>query len=300
MHAEAAPALITRKGLFESRTVRIGYFEARPVSDCCGEVERQCLNAVVLTLSGVFSKHESPRRHVVGTPSQAVFFDPGQPYRIGFPGAIGDRALTLHFNEECASEQFGLRRVVDQLASHGLLVADAMALRNTLWTRLRSQVDDPLEIESMALELLRLCFVARCSIDVRWRASTLLRRTRAVERVKEAVALAPDHNWTVAELATIANLSDFHLCRVFRHLVGTAIHDYVLRERLAHSLERLVDSNLELSAIAHDFGFSSHSHFTARFKKFFGCTPVDFRRKASSQRVTELRKIMTAHPAART
>jgi hypothetical protein len=34
--------------LFESGTLRIGLFEARPVSDACGDVERQALNAVVL------------------------------------------------------------------------------------------------------------------------------------------------------------------------------------------------------------------------------------------------------------
>jgi AraC-like DNA-binding protein len=51
---------------------------------------------------------------------------------------------------------------------------------------------------------------------------------RALERVKEAVALAPSHRWNVAKLAEIANLSPFHLCHVFRDTVGTSIYDYVL------------------------------------------------------------------------
>src|SRR6266851_4135681 len=96
---------VVRRTLFESNTLQIGWFAARPVSDACGDVERQSLNAVVLPVSGVFSKHDGPGRHVVGTPSHAVFIASNTPYRIGFPGGIGDRALTLRFGETLATEQ---------------------------------------------------------------------------------------------------------------------------------------------------------------------------------------------------
>jgi hypothetical protein len=64
----------------------------------------------------------------------------------------------------------------------------------------------------------------------------------------------------------IANLSPFHLCHVFRLMVGTSIYDYVLHERLAHSLDAVLDCGSDLTAIALDAGFASHSHFTARFR----------------------------------
>ena len=50
------------------------------------------------------------------------------------------------------------------------------------------------------------------------RHSTRLRHMRAVERVKEALALAPADEWSIAKLAKIANLSPFHLCHVFRQM----------------------------------------------------------------------------------
>jgi hypothetical protein len=76
---------IIRRTLFEKQTLQIGSFEAQPVSDACGEVERQSANVVVLPVSGVFSKHDAPGRHVVGTPSQAVFVAADTPYRIASP-----------------------------------------------------------------------------------------------------------------------------------------------------------------------------------------------------------------------
>jgi AraC family transcriptional regulator len=112
--------------------------------------------------------------------------------------------------------------------------------------------------------------------------------------VKEAVALAPSRRWNVAMLAEIANLSPFHLCHVFRDTVGTSIYDYVLHERLAHTLDAVLDYGDDLTAIALDAGFASHSHFTARFRSFFGCTPAALRRVVTAAHIAELRKIVTA------
>jgi AraC family transcriptional regulator len=284
---------ISRKTLFESRTLQIGLFEARGASDRCGDVERQDRNAVVLPLAGVFAKHDAPGRHVIGTPSHAVFVAADTAYRISYPGGIGDRALILRFGNELAPEQ-AERRGDAGLASNGLLPAPAMMLRNLLRTRLdRGDVDD-FEIETIGLDLLNVSFDAMRKEKPATRPSVLTRRMRAMERVKEAIAVAPSHKWSVERLARLANLSPFHLCHVFRQMVGTSIYDYVLQERLAQSLDAVLDSDDDLTTIALDAGFASHSHFTARFRTFFGCTPADLRRTATAAGLIQLRKIVTA------
>lgn len=282
---------VIRKSLFEGAALRIGLFEARPVSDACGEVERQALNAVVLPFSGVFAKHEAPGRHVIGTPSHAVFFAGGAPYRLGFPGAIGDRALTLRFDDGLAPDQFD-RRAEAPVASHGLLPADALMLRNLLLVRLAHGDADAFEVEALGLELLGLSLHTLSGIS----RFASVRRERAVARVKEAVGCAPAEPWTVTRLANIASLSPFHLCRVFRQIAGTSIYEYVLHERLAQTLDAVLDGG-DLTTVALDAGFGSHSHFTDRFRRFFGCTPTALRRAATTQSIAELRKIMTARKA---
>jgi len=286
---------IRRKTLFESETLQVGLFESRPSSDACGEVERQSLNAIALPLSGLFAKHEAPGRQITGTPSHAVYFAPDAPYRISFPGAIGDRAITLRFGDGLAPEQIDVRGD-EGLASQGLLSAKAMMLRNLLWRRLEKGEADEFEAEAFGLDLLDVSLASVRPGQLPVRRAALARRLRALERVKEAVASAPSAKWNVARLAGVANLSPFHLCHVFREMTGTSVYDYVLHERLSRALDAVLDGGDDLTAIALDAGFASHSHFTARFRSFFGCTPAALRRVASAAHLAELRKIVTARP----
>src|SRR5262245_54228639 len=150
---------VTRKTLFESQTLQIGLFEARGVTDACGDVERQDRNAVVLPLAGVFAKHDAPGRQAIGTPSHAVYVAADTAYRISYPGGIGDRALILRFGEELAPDQLDRRGDV-ALASNGLLPAPAMMLRNMLGARLGQDDVDDFEIETIGLDLVDVSVAA--------------------------------------------------------------------------------------------------------------------------------------------
>src|ERR1700724_1406782 len=147
------PASIVRRSLFESDAIRIGSFVARPTSDACGHVEQQTLNAIVLPFAGLFAKHDAPGRHVVGTPSHAVFIRADTPYRVAFPGAVGDRAIILRFDGALAPDEVDGRRDGEALASHGLLWAKAMMHRSLLRCRVADPAADRFAIEALGLEL---------------------------------------------------------------------------------------------------------------------------------------------------
>jgi AraC-like DNA-binding protein len=52
-----------------------------------------------------------------------------------------------------------------------------------------------------------------------------------------------------------------------------------MRLRLARALDLLGDY-FDLTGLALDLGFSSHSHFSAAFKQAYGQTPLEFQRSA--------------------
>lgn len=79
------------------------------------------------------------------------------------------------------------------------------------------------------------------------------------------------------ELAERLEVSPFHLCRVFRSWTGRTLHEYVIDLRVRAALEDLGETPGDLSRLAHRLGFSSHSHFTAAFRRRMGAPPSRLR-----------------------
>jgi AraC-like DNA-binding protein len=112
------------------------------------------------------------------------------------------------------------------------------------------------------------------------------------ERVRELLGRCFHENLSLAELAASVGCSPFYLARVFRAVDGRSIHQYRLQQRLTRSLERVAMAE-DLGAVGLDLGFSSHSHFTAAFRRGFGMTPSQFRREANG---SLLRSLLPAQP----
>lgn len=97
----------------------------------------------------------------------------------------------------------------------------------------------------------------------------------AVRQVREYLeanlALAP----CLDDLAGVANLSRFHLLRVFRRDTGLAPHQYLTQLRIERA-KRLLAAGEPISAVAVAVGFSDQSHLNRRFKRLVGVTPGRF------------------------
>lgn len=70
--------------------------------------------------------------------------------------------------------------------------------------------------------------------------------------------------------------SPAYLTALFSRLEGISLHQYLTQLRLARALVELPHVD-DLTALALDLGFSSHSHFSFAFRRVFGCTPSQFR-----------------------
>jgi AraC family transcriptional regulator len=290
-----------RRTLFNGELLQIGYVAVRPVSSACGEIEVSDSNELALTLAGMFAWHDGPRRHVIATPNHALIISTGTPYRLSFPGCIGDRCLVLRFSGEALAQALPDALARDGFdpsvfASHALLEPRTMLARSLLWSRLERGEIDELEVEELGI-----CLLAAALHAARrpWRGRTPLRggaqrRRRQVETVKEAIAIDPERKWTLADLSGLACVSPGHLAHVFRAEEGSSLYQYVLRSRLARALDAVLDSDAGLTEIALDAGFASHSHFTAKFRALFGQTPQQLRGDARGAAVRELRRIVAA------
>lgn len=80
------------------------------------------------------------------------------------------------------------------------------------------------------------------------------------------------------EIASVVGLHQSHFRQIFQQVSGLSLHRYVLQTRLARARELLSTSSHPLAAIAQEVGFSSQSHMSTCFRRYYDVTPTVFRR----------------------
>lgn len=148
----------------------------------------------------------------------------------------------------------------------------AQALVALLRHTLENETIEPLEAESLLLTLVCRSLGPRTSHAP---AATHARR-RLADRVKVLLASDLSRRWTLAEIAADIGGSSVYLTQVFQQVEGIPLYRYHLRLRLARALD-LIARYDDLSALAAELGFSSHSHFAAAFRQAYGRSPTAFK-----------------------
>jgi AraC family transcriptional regulator len=83
---------------------------------------------------------------------------------------------------------------------------------------------------------------------------------------------------TATDLAGICGISVRSLQRKLAHSTGMSIAVYVAEAQTARAKTLLRDRRLPLKEVAFQLGFSSHSNFSAAFRKATGLTPSGYRK----------------------
>jgi len=134
--------------------------------------------------------------------------------------------------------------------------------------------EDRLDVDEQVLWLFD-AVVRATAVRTPSRAITARHRELA-ETAKAVLAQRCDQPLRLAVLAREIGSSPFHLCRVFRAVTGSTIHQHRHRLRLAAGLTRLEDAG-DLTSLALDLGYSSHSHFSDAFRRAYGVQPARLR-----------------------
>jgi len=104
---------------------------------------------------------------------------------------------------------------------------------------------------------------------------------RLIRRAKEFLEAELSSSIQLKDVGQAVGASPTYLTDLFRRMEGVPLHQYLTRLRLARALVELRDTD-DLTALALELGVSSHSHFTATFRRRFGCTPSEFRQTTRS------------------
>ena len=234
---------------------------------------------LVFPYRGVYVRHLGDDQ-AVAEANQVLFFNAHEGYRISHPVAGGDASLTLVIGEsqltELAPRAYLRGRAKLAFRRQCLRIdARAQALVALLRHSLCHEVAETLEAESLALTLVQRALGPQTSHA----AGASFGRQRLVDRVKLVLAGDLARRWTLAEIAAELRCSPVYLTQVFQQVEGLPLYRYQLRLRLARALDLLPQYD-DLTTLALDLGFSSHSHFSAAFRAAYGRSPSEFRHSA--------------------
>jgi AraC-like DNA-binding protein len=95
---------------------------------------------------------------------------------------------------------------------------------------------------------------------------------KAVTAAREYLDAHFANQISLEELARVAGVSKYYLCRKFGEAVGVPPHVYQYQLRLNKAKKLLVEKR-DISEIALELGFYDQSHFGKYFKKFAGASP---------------------------
>lgn len=278
---EPEPSLDTI--LYDSPVLRIGKFRVGPNDPRFHDSGPAENHIFVFPRTLVRIRHEGREAFVAG-PDVVTYYNRGQVYRRDSVGGRPDRCEWFAFRPDVLREAIGAydpramdlpdgpfrfthgpgdaiayleqRRVVESLSATPAADASALAFA--------------FEVEETMLHVLDRLLRARHRTPPD-RAAGSERDLAEAARVE--LGRTPGDRRTLSQVAGILGVSVFHLCRVFRRQTGTTLHAYRNRLRLAVALELVARRRRDLTDVALALGYSSHSHFTAAFRREYGVPP---------------------------
>lgn len=100
-----------------------------------------------------------------------------------------------------------------------------------------------------------------------------------IRQLATAMRDAPERDYSLGRRAADMYISEAHLRRLFRRLVGSAPARFLLKCRLSAASDRLASTREPIKQIAAEYQFESVHHFTKAFRKHYGVPPGQFRRE---------------------
>ena len=279
--------------LFATEIFRAGRWRCVVGASESTAIQSQRWPMISFTHAGAFVVHSEGRSAVID-PTCTLLINPGSPYRMS--RHFGERSHGAYllvrpdvFAEVARSEGPGLSGGFAGI--EGPSSTRSYLLHRSLFDRLASSPPpDALEIDEMGMALVEAAFRPQpCEGGTGRRQRVPIDRARALIVENLAAPLKLD------DIARAVALSPFHLCRVFRRATGRTLHGYRSALRLRVALDRLDEAEVDLASLALELGYSSHSHFTAAFRKEFGVSPSKVRGR---DRAGHLRRLVRERDSA--
>lgn len=235
---------------------------------------------LLLVLSGTLTVHIGGTEYYAEE-NRIVIIPPGRPH-TGASGKDGVRYRTVMFdvtafyNSAVATEKY-LKPIVNQQTDF-IPVTDNKAIVGLLHSIINEQVSRDavfsLVVIGKIYELLGLLY-RYCLSDNSYGAVYDGRFNNVIDYIEEHFCEV----LSTYDLSRMFGYSEAYFCRRFKSVTGITPVIYIQILRLEKAQQMMQKTDLKISEISSACGFSDISYFSRCFKKQFGITPSEAKRK---------------------
>lgn len=87
-----------------------------------------------------------------------------------------------------------------------------------------------------------------------------------------------DLEWVALKM----HFSTSYVRQIFKQQTGENLGEYLIRKRMEKAGKMLQKTDLRIQQVAEECGYSNQRYFASSFKKFYGCTPTEFKKAVSN------------------
>ncbi len=132
------------------------------------------------------------------------------------------------------------------------------------------------EVTSLTALQELIIYLSKCYVSADSPDATSLLRVADVIALIEKEYMTP---WNLNDLVRTANMSKGNLIRVFKNATNQTPIEYLIEIRIQKAMDLLRKTNLPISEIAYQVGFSDSNYFSRHFRDKVNSSPKEFREK---------------------
>ena len=133
---------------------------------------------------------------------------------------------------------------------------------------------DEIMLQSLILKLIYT--LDRCAPNFKVKHSPKHNNSEVIEQTLKYIGENLMSDLSLKTISEKSNFSSVYFHKMFKASTGKNLREYVEEQRIKRAIELLISTEMTLTQIAYECGFSSQSYFSYAFKRYMCTTPRDY------------------------
>lgn len=231
---------------------------------------------------------------------EIIFHQPNEFHTVHAYGGSCPKLIIISFSSNSpALNELRCRQLFVDADDSVLLVKLLEEAGNAFSTRLHTPMEHAYltsdkdaqfgseQMVGLYLQHFLICMLRRCRAGILTQTSSFRLDSQLPHsknpRVEETIRLLSQNltsQLRMSDICRTVGMSRSRLQQLFNAEFHCGVMEFFLRLKATAAKQMLLQKNSNITDIAAELGFSSPAYFSAFFKKYFGCTPSQYRKAA--------------------